>query len=139
MIYDYDIPISGSVVLPEVCLPGDTKETYPPLILANLKKEYDEALKRDENKKTRVVYFGERPPDVKFDSLGQPIFMASTVDSSKNTLVLRLRKMLFLARILVAMHFLERSYKILGRNELACKILPEKCFLESSYKDYISL
>ena len=87
MIYDHNIPLSGYVELPDVCLPGDTKETYPPLILANLKKEYDEALKREESKKTRVVYFGERPPALKYDSLGQPIFMASTVDSHKNGLV----------------------------------------------------
>ena len=52
-------------------------------MLDKIKKEWEEAQKKEENKKTRVVYFGEKPRDIKFDALGQPILIASEVDGAK--------------------------------------------------------
>ncbi|XP_063723905.1 uncharacterized protein LOC134851657 isoform X2 [Symsagittifera roscoffensis] len=76
-------PTTGQVDIRDTCLPGDMKESYPPLLLDKLKREWEE-LQKEESKKTRVVYFGDRPRDVKFDALGQPILVASAVEATKN-------------------------------------------------------
>ena len=83
MIYSFKVPLTGMLEIVDVCLPGDMKDTYPPLQMDKLKRDWEESQKQEKTK-SRVVYFGDRPQNVRFDALGQPILVASETDTSKS-------------------------------------------------------